>query len=124
MDAMTRRGIEAKIYSHPIGNQGHGLGASIDYRASQREDIGATHASRLRKGSYMSIELNTATAVPEWDGQKVFVMMEDDAFLTDEGYRFFRAAPGGVVHHPIACRGSWYRYGDSNPGPVAENHVS
>ena len=33
---------------------------------------------------------NTATAVPEWDGQKVFVMMEDDAFLTDEGYRFFR----------------------------------
>jgi len=19
---------------------------------------------------------------------------------------------------------SWYRYGDSNPGPVAENHVS
>jgi Xaa-Pro dipeptidase len=90
MDAMTRRGIEAKIYSHPIGNQGHGLGASIDYRASQREDIGATHASRLRKGSYMSIELNTATAVPEWDGQKVFVMMEDDAFLTDEGYRFFR----------------------------------
>ena len=90
MDAMTRRGIEAKIYSHPIGNQGHGLGASIDYRAAQREDIGATHASRLRKGSYMSIELNTATAVPEWDGQKVFVMMEDDAFLTDEGYRFFR----------------------------------
>jgi Xaa-Pro dipeptidase len=90
MDAMTRRGIEAKIYSHPIGNQGHGLGASIDYRASQREDIGATHTSRLRKGSYMSIELNTATALPEWDGQKVFVMMEDDAFLTDEGYRFFR----------------------------------
>ena len=38
----------------------------------------------------MSIELNTATAVPEWGGQKVFVMMEDDAFLTDEGYRFFR----------------------------------
>jgi Xaa-Pro dipeptidase len=90
MDAMTRRGIESKIYSHPIGNQGHGLGASIDYRAAQREDIGATHASRLRKGSYMSIELNTATAVPEWDGQKVFVMMEDDAFLTEEGYRFFR----------------------------------
>jgi hypothetical protein len=90
MDAMTRRGIEAKIYSHPIGNQGHGLGASIDYRAAEREDIGATHASRLRNGSYMSIELNTATAVPEWDGQKVLVMMEDDAFLTDEGYRFFR----------------------------------
>jgi hypothetical protein len=38
----------------------------------------------------MSIELNTLTPVPEWDGQQVFVMMEDDAYLTDEGYRFFR----------------------------------
>ena len=90
MAAMERGGIEAQIYSHPIGNQGHGLGASIDFRAARRQDIGATDASRLRKGSYMSIELNTVTAVPEWDGQKVFVMMEDDAFLTDEGCRFFR----------------------------------
>ena len=57
MDEMSHRGIEAKIYSHPIGNQGHGLGASIDFRAAQRDDIGATHASRVRKGSYMSIEL-------------------------------------------------------------------
>ena len=23
-----------------------------------------------------------------------------------------------------AWRVEWYRYGDSNPGPVAENHVS
>ena len=38
----------------------------------------------------MSIELNTATPVPEWGGQKVFVMMEDCAYLTAEGYRFFR----------------------------------
>ena len=33
----------------------------------------------LREGSYISIELNTKTAIPEWDGQDVFVMMEDDA---------------------------------------------
>ena len=45
---------------------------------------------RLRKGSYISIELNTLTPVPEWDGQKVFIMMEDDAYLTDEGWNFFR----------------------------------
>ena len=87
MDEMKGRRIEAKIYSHPIGNQGHGLGASIDFRAAQRPEMGA---SRLRKGAYMSIELNTLTPVAEWDGQQVFVMMEDDAYLTDEGYRFFR----------------------------------
>ena len=89
MAEMKERGIEAMIYSHPIGNQGHGLGTSIDFRSGLRSDTTAQN-SRLRLGSYMSIELNTATAVPEWNGKKVFVMFEDDAYLTDDGYRFFR----------------------------------
>ncbi|MEZ4586652.1 MAG: M24 family metallopeptidase [Gemmatimonadales bacterium] len=83
MAEMKNQGIEAQIYSHPIGNQGHGLGAGIN-------SGGAGRAGKpLRLGSYISIELNTATPVPEWDGQRVFVMMEDDAFLTEEGWRFF-----------------------------------
>ena len=90
MAEMKTAGIEAMIYSHPIGLHGHGLGASIDFRAAQRADIGQQAEKRLRLGSYISIELNTATAVPEWDGQKVFVMMEDDAHLTDTGWEFFR----------------------------------
>ena len=89
MDEMKQKGIEAQIYSHPIGNQGHGLGPSIDFRSAQRTDIGAAAAKTLRKGSYLSVELNTQTAVPEWEGQKVYIMMEDDAYLTDEGYKFF-----------------------------------
>ena len=89
MDEMKQKGIEAQIYSHPIGNQGHGLGPSIDFRAARREDIGASQVKPLRKGSYLSVELNTQTAVPEWDQQKVYIMMEDDAYLTDEGYKFF-----------------------------------
>jgi Xaa-Pro aminopeptidase len=86
---MKQRGIEAMIYSHPIGTQGHGMGAGIDFRSSQRTDTTAQNA-RLRLGSYISIELNTATPVPEWGGKKVFVMMEDDAYLTEQGFRFFR----------------------------------
>lgn len=89
MEEMNRLGIAAQIYSHPIGNQGHGLGASIDFRAALRGRA-MDQSKRLRKGSYISIELNTQTAVPEWDGQKVFIMMEDDAYLTDEGWKFFR----------------------------------
>ncbi|MCC7051986.1 MAG: aminopeptidase P family protein [Gemmatimonadaceae bacterium] len=89
MAEMKERGIEAMVYSHPIGTQGHGLGAGIDFRAANRSDTTALN-SRLRLGSYISIELNTATAVPEWGGKKVFVMMEDDAYLTPEGFRFFR----------------------------------
>ena len=86
MGEMTRRGIEAKVYSHPIGIQGHGLGAGLDYRAAQQS---ASEGKRLRNGSYISIELNSATAVPEWGGQKVFVMMEDDAYLTNDGFKTF-----------------------------------
>lgn len=43
----------------------------------------------LRPGAYPSIELNTRTAVPEWDGQEVYIMMEDDAVLTPAGMKYF-----------------------------------
>jgi len=85
MADMKRQKIEAMIYSHPLGNQGHALGASIDFRPA----LGAS-PERIRLGSYMSIELNTSTAVPEWNNQKVTIMMEDDAYMTGEGYEFFR----------------------------------
>jgi Xaa-Pro aminopeptidase len=103
MDEMKQRGIEAMIYSHPLGVQGHGLGASIDFRSTQRRDSLA-QVQRLRDGSYMSIELNTATAVPEWDGKKVFVMMEDCAYLTPEGYRFFRPRQEAFYLIPSGAR--------------------
>jgi Xaa-Pro dipeptidase len=89
MADMRAQGIEAMIYSHPIGAQGHGLGTSIDFRSPLRSDTTSAN-SRLRLGSYMSIELNTATPVPEWGGKKLFVMFEDDAMLTEFGYEFFR----------------------------------
>ena len=102
MEEMKQKGITAQIYSHPIGNQGHGLGPSIDFRSAQksdpnkpapstppRPDIAAAQAKTLRNGSYLSVELNTQTPVPEWDNQIVYIMMEDDAHLTEEGYKFF-----------------------------------
>jgi Xaa-Pro aminopeptidase len=100
MAEMEERGIIAQVYSHPLGNQGHGLGPSIDFRSSGSAEAGARP---LVEGSYISIELNARTAVPEWDGQEVYVMEEDPAYLTAEGWRFFRprqealyliAAPG------------------------------
>jgi Xaa-Pro aminopeptidase len=78
-------GIDAMIYSHPIGTQGHGLGAPIDFRRSTGGD-----EERFRLGSYTSIELNSSTLVPEWDNQKVTIMGEDDAVMTDTGFKFIR----------------------------------
>ncbi|HYG82925.1 MAG TPA: M24 family metallopeptidase [Pyrinomonadaceae bacterium] len=87
MSEMKREGIEAMIYSHSVGNQGHALGASIDFR---RPASGAPAEPAFREGSYTSIELNTSTPVAEWDGQKVTIMMEDDAYLTPQGMQWFR----------------------------------
>lgn len=83
MAEAKKQGIEAMIYSHPIGTHGHGLGPSIDFRGT----IGGG-GNKIIPGSYMSIELNTATAVPEWGGQKVTIMAEDDAVMTPNGYEF------------------------------------
>ncbi|HEX6125170.1 MAG TPA: M24 family metallopeptidase [Pyrinomonadaceae bacterium] len=85
MAEAKKQGIDSMIYSHPVGAHGHGLGASIDFRRG----IGGDE-ERIRPGSYMSIELNTSTNVPEWNGQRVTVMAEDDAYMTETGYRFFR----------------------------------
>lgn len=86
MADMKREGIEAMIYSHSVGTQGHALGASIDFR---RPVAGAPSEPPFREGSYTSIELNTSTPVAEWGGQKVTIMMEDDAYLTAQGMRWF-----------------------------------
>lgn len=85
MAEAKKQGIEAMIYSHPIGTHGHGLGPSIDFRGN----IGGG-GNKIILGSYMSIELNTSTPVAEWDGQKVTMMAEDDAVMTEEGYEFIR----------------------------------
>jgi Xaa-Pro aminopeptidase len=85
MSEVKRQGIEAMIYSHPLGTHGHGLGPSIDFRG-----LVGGGGNKIIPGSYMSIELNTSTPVPEWNGQKVTIMAEDDAVMTGRGYEFIR----------------------------------
>jgi Xaa-Pro aminopeptidase len=88
MAEMKAKGIAAMIYSHPLGNQGHALGASIDFRSTKRDP--GEPGKLLRRGSYLAMELNTQTEIPEWGGQKVTMMAEDPVYLTDEGWKFFR----------------------------------
>jgi Xaa-Pro aminopeptidase len=77
------------LYSHPIGNHGHGLGPSINARdmdlsSPPEED------SPLRDGSYRSVEFSATTRIPEYEGGEVRIPMEDDAYLTSQGYEYFR----------------------------------
>src|SRR5690606_10309426 len=79
------------LYSHPIGNQGHGVGAQVNARdgvigIGPERDTG----TRLRDGSYRSIELSATTKIPEWNGSALTIPFEDDAYLTPNGYEWFR----------------------------------
>ena len=107
MAEMKEQGIEAMIYSHPIGTAGPR--ARREHRLPRRQPQRHHGAQRrLRLGSYISIELNTATPVPEWGGKKVFVMFEDDAYLTPDGFRFFRPRQEQFYLIPsrARCRGA------------------
>ena len=79
-------GIEAAIYSHPLGFHGHGAGAAIGFWDDQNGD--ERGAYRIRPGTTWSIELTSSGAVPEWGGQKVDFRLEEDAVFDGSSVRF------------------------------------
>ena len=82
---MHREGIEGRIYNHPIGDHGHGAGPLIGLWDRQ-EGVPGRGDVRLIPSMWHSIELYAETPVPEWDGQKVRIALEEDAAMTGEGH--------------------------------------
>jgi Xaa-Pro aminopeptidase len=76
------------LYSHPIGYQGHGVGPQLNARDLDLSTP-PQQDSYLRDGAYRSIEFSATTAVPEYGGGEVRIPMEDDAYLTPDGYAYF-----------------------------------
>jgi hypothetical protein len=77
-------GIRGTVYSHPIGDHGHGAGPLIGLWDRQQGVPGRGDVP-LKSGTWFSIELSARTPVPEWGGQELFVGMEEEAWLTPEG---------------------------------------
>lgn len=73
-------GIEPSIYTHPIGYHGHGAGATIGMWDSQGGVPGRGDYPVVANTAW-SIELNATVPIPEWGGQKVRIMLEEDAFF-------------------------------------------
>lgn len=73
-------GIEPSIYTHPIGYHGHGAGATIGMWDQQNGVKGRGYYPMVANTAW-SIELSAITAVPEWGGQKVRIMLEEDAYF-------------------------------------------
>lgn len=85
---IDRENIEGTIYSHPIGFHGHGAGAWLGSWDSQKPIDGGRGDYKLRDNTGWSIELNAQKAVPEWGGQVVRFMTEEDAYWDGETVRY------------------------------------
>jgi hypothetical protein len=76
--------IPGSVYSHPIGDHGHGAGPLIGLWDRQQGVPGRGDAPLLNDTWY-SIELSVRAPVPEWGGRTLFVGMEEDAAIDSNG---------------------------------------
>lgn len=82
-----REGIEGLVYTHPIGVHGHAAGPTIGLWDRQDGVPGQGDYPVWPNTAY-SIELQARMAVPEWGGQVVQFMLEEDAFFDGAACRF------------------------------------
>ena len=84
LSAMRAAGINGTIYTHPIGDRGHGAGPLIGLWDHQ-EGVPGRGDVPLLPGTWFSIELQATTPVPEWSNQLVRTAQEEDAELGTDG---------------------------------------
>jgi Xaa-Pro aminopeptidase len=82
--AMQAAGIDGTIYTHPIGDRGHGAGPLIGLWDHQ-EGVPGRGDVPLIPSTWFSIELQATTPVPEWGNQPVRSGQEEDAELGADG---------------------------------------
>jgi Metallopeptidase family M24 len=86
LETMRAEGIEGTVYSHPVGDHGHGAGPLIGLWDRQ-EGVPGRGDVPVRANTWFSIELQATSPVPEWNGQPVRMALEEDAWLDAEGKR-------------------------------------
>jgi Xaa-Pro aminopeptidase len=82
--AMKAEGIDGTVYTHPIGDHGHGAGPLIGLWDRQQGVPGRGDVLVL-PSTWFSIELQATTPVAEWGGQPVRSAQEEDAAIDADG---------------------------------------
>jgi len=83
---MRAEGIDGTIYTHPIGDHGHGAGPLIG-RWDAQEGVPGRGDVVLRPSTWHSIELQSTSSIPEWGGKRASCRQEEEAYLDEEGDR-------------------------------------
>ena len=83
---MQAAGLNGTMYTHPIGDHGHGAGPLIGLWDRQDGVPGRGDVPVLAN-MWFSTELQVTTPIPEWGDQPVRMMQEEEAEVTAEGER-------------------------------------
>ena len=84
LNRMNAEGLNGTMYTHPIGDHGHGAGPLIglwDYQ----ENVPGRGDVPVIPSMWFSTELQVTTPVPEWGNQAVRMAMEEEAEVTVDG---------------------------------------
>lgn len=83
---MRQEGITGTLYSHPVGDHGHGAGPLVGLWDRQ-EGVPGRGDARIRPSTWYSIELQATVSIPEWGGKTATCRQEEDAYLDGNGDR-------------------------------------
>lgn len=82
--AMRAERISGTVYTHPVGDHGHGAGPLVGLWDRQQGVPGRGDVPVL-PDTWFSIELAATTPVPEWNNQELWVGLEEDAVIDSQG---------------------------------------
>ncbi len=83
---MRDAGIDGTVYTHPIGDHGHGAGPLIG-RWDGQDGVPVRGEAVLLPSTWHSIELQATVPIPEWDGKPASCRQEEEAYVDTEGAR-------------------------------------
>lgn len=84
LQKMRAEGLEGTMYTHPIGDHGHAAGPLIGLWDRQ-EGVPGRGDVPVLANMWFSTEMQVSSAIPEWNGQRVRMMVEEEAEVTPGG---------------------------------------
>lgn len=97
LERMRAEGLDGTMYTHPIGDHGHGAGPLIGLWDRQEGVVGRGDVP-VRGNTWFSTELQVTSPVPEWNGQRVRMAQEEEIALDAAGARKWVLARQEKLH--------------------------
>ncbi len=94
---MEAEGIDGTVYTHPIGDHGHGAGPLIG-RWDAQEGVPVRGDAVLLPSTWHSIELQATRSIPEWGGDPARCRQEEEAYLDTDGDRHWAFRRQSTFH--------------------------